>query len=151
MKLRLIFELDFPNDRFAKVLQQLVTTYGRLSRREAAAILELTDSSFSRSFRQMYGRSYRTVQTEIRMRIAACIVRHTGLPVHEISTFLGYAEVSKFQQAFRRFHEYPPTAFRKQTRQNRRFFIIKINGTLQAVCKIVLPRTVSRQKSASNA
>ena len=139
MKLRLIIELDCPNDRFAKVLQQLMATNGRLPRREAAAIMNLTESSFSRSFRQMFGRSYRIVQMEFRMRIAACILQNTGLAVHEISAFLGYAEVSKFQQAFRRFHGSPATAFRKQKREDRRFFILKVNGTLQVVCKIVLP------------
>ena len=148
MKLRLIFELDCPNDRFGEVFQRLIRTFGRLPRHEAATIMHLTDSSFSRSFRQMHGRSYRTVQMEFRMKIAACILQNTGLAVHEISSLLGYAEVSKFHQAVHRFYGCPPTAFRKEKRQNRRLFILKINGTIQAVCKIVLPQPVSRPKSA---
>ena len=146
MKLRLTFELDFPDDRFAKVLQRLITTNGRLSRREAAAMVHLTENSFSRTFREIHGRSYRQLQLEIRMRIAACLLKHTSLDIGELSAFLGYEEVRKFQLAFRRFHGQTPTTFRRSGR-SARHFLLKVNGALQADCRIVLSRQVPGRAS----
>jgi AraC-like DNA-binding protein len=138
VKLRLAFELDFPDYRFSKVLHQLIATNGRLSRREAAAMVHLTENSFSRTFRETHGRSYRHLQLEVRMRIAACLLKHTSLDVSAISAFLEYQEVRKFQEAFRRFYGKSPTTFRRSGRAPD--FILRINGVLHADCRIVLAR-----------
>lgn len=139
MKLRLAFELDFPDYRFSKVLHQLIATNGRLLRREAAAMVHLTENSFSRTFRETHGRSYRQLQLEVRMRIAACLLKHTSLDVSAISAFLEYQEVRKFQKAFRRFYGRSPTTFRRSGRPAPHF-VLKIDGVLHADCQIVLAR-----------
>ncbi len=143
MKVRLTFEWNFPNDRFSDVLQRLIATHGRLSRAEAAELAHLAPNSFSRTFHRMCGRSYRSVQLEIRMRIAACFLQQTHLDVSEIAAGLGYAEISKFHQAFRRFYGYPPATFRKRRRRKGYYFILELNGVLEAHCKVVLSQLSS--------
>lgn len=99
----------------------------------------MTESSFSRTFRRIHGRSFRSLQIEVKMKVAGCLLQHTDLDVSEISAFLGYAEVNKFQQAFRRFHRTSPTVFRSSKRRKARTFTLKIDGgVLQADCKLVL-------------
>jgi AraC-like DNA-binding protein len=71
------------------------------------------------------------------MRIAACFLQHTHLEVSEIAEVLGYAEVNKFQQAFRRFHNCPPVAFRNRCGRKVRYFILGMNGVVQGECKVI--------------
>src|SRR5262249_8739462 len=102
-------------------------------------MVHLTENSFSRTFRETHGRSYRHLQLEVRMRIAACLLKHTSLDVSAISAFLEYQEVKKFQDAFRRFYGKSPTNFRRSGGPPPHF-ILKLNGVLHVDCKIVFAR-----------
>ncbi len=57
------------------------------------------------------GTSYRALLNEARSAVAADLLRNVGLTVEEVSTRLGYTEVSTFSHAFKRWYGVAPSAF----------------------------------------
>ncbi|MFC7451239.1 AraC family transcriptional regulator [Rhodococcus daqingensis] len=62
------------------------------------------------------GTSFRALLDEVRERLAEELLVAGGLPVAEVARRLGYAEVSSFSQAFRRWKGMSPRAFRDRRR-----------------------------------
>jgi AraC-like DNA-binding protein len=57
------------------------------------------------------GTSFRELLNEARSTVAVNLLRNVGLTVEEVSTRLGYTEVSTFSHAFRRWHGVAPSAY----------------------------------------
>ncbi|OBA76748.1 AraC family transcriptional regulator [Mycobacterium sp. 1554424.7] len=57
------------------------------------------------------GTSFRSLLNEARSTVAVDLLRNVGLTVEEVSTRLGYTEVSTFSHAFKRWHGVAPSAY----------------------------------------
>lgn len=57
------------------------------------------------------GTSFRALVNEARATVAVDLLRNVGLTVEEVSTRLGYTEVSTFSHAFKRWHGVAPSAY----------------------------------------
>ena len=60
------------------------------------------------------GTSFRALLNEARSTVAVDLLRNVGLTVEEVSTRLGYTEVSTFSHAFKRWYGLPPSAYSRQ-------------------------------------
>jgi AraC-like DNA-binding protein len=60
------------------------------------------------------GTSFRALLNEARSTVAADLLRNVGLTVEEVSTRLGYTEVSTFSHAFKRWYGLPPSAYSRR-------------------------------------
>lgn len=70
--------------------------------------------NLSRLFRQHCGRGFQQYVQELRMRKAAELLCTTRLPVATIARRVGYRDVSRFGEHFRRQFRVQPSRFRKQ-------------------------------------
>lgn len=59
------------------------------------------------------GTSFRDLLNEARSTVAVDLLRNVGLTVQEVSTRLGYTEVSTFSHAFKRWHGLAPSDIRR--------------------------------------
>jgi AraC-like DNA-binding protein len=60
------------------------------------------------------GTSFRALLNEARSAVAVDLLRNVGLTVEEVSTRLGYTEVSTFSHAFKRWYGVAPSAYSRQ-------------------------------------
>ncbi|ORV91563.1 AraC family transcriptional regulator [Mycobacterium interjectum] len=60
------------------------------------------------------GTSFRALLNEARSTVAVNLLRDVGLTVEEVSTRLGYTEVSTFSHAFKRWHGVAPSAYSRR-------------------------------------
>lgn len=60
------------------------------------------------------GTSFRALLNEARSTVAVDLLRNVGLTVEEVSTRLGYTEVSTFSHAFKRWYGVAPSAYSRQ-------------------------------------
>jgi AraC-like DNA-binding protein len=60
------------------------------------------------------GTSFRSLLNEARSTVAIDLLRNVGLTVEEVSTRLGYTEVSTFSHAFKRWHGVAPSAYSRR-------------------------------------
>ncbi len=60
------------------------------------------------------GSSFRTIVQDIRYQTARHLIHEAGLPLAEIATTLGYAELSVFTRAFRRWAGMTPSEWRRR-------------------------------------
>ncbi len=61
------------------------------------------------------GTSFRALLNEARSTVAVNLLRDVGLTVEEVSTRLGYTEVSTFSHAFKRWHGVAPSAYSRRS------------------------------------
>lgn len=86
-----------------------------LSLNEAARQLTVSPRTLRRHL-ALEGVSLRVLQDEVREALAEDLLVADGLPVAEIAERLGYAQVSSFTQAFRRWKGVSPGRYREQAR-----------------------------------
>jgi AraC-like DNA-binding protein len=60
------------------------------------------------------GTSFRALLNEARSMVAVDLLRNVGLTVEEVSTRLGYTEVSTFSHAFKHWHGVAPSAYSRR-------------------------------------
>jgi AraC-like DNA-binding protein len=60
------------------------------------------------------GTSFRALLNEARSTVAVDLLRNVGLTVEEVSTRLGYTEVSTFSHAFKRWYGLAPSAYSRR-------------------------------------
>ncbi len=77
---------------------------------EVSAILHLSDRTLRHRLAREHT-SFRRLLDEVRSRLAEELLLTGGLPVAEVARRLGYAEVSSFSQAFRRWKGVGPRAY----------------------------------------
>ena len=69
--------------------------------------------NLSRLFRQHHGVSFQGYLQKVRLEKAAELLRSTRLPVARIARRVGYRDVSRFGQHFKRRFRAAPTAYRQ--------------------------------------
>lgn len=57
--------------------------------------------------------SFRAIQAEVRMSLAAEYLCHTQLPIAEIAYLLGYSDVTAFYRSFKKHHDVTPAQYRQ--------------------------------------
>lgn len=72
--------------------------------------------NLSRLFRKTYGMSFQAYLQKIRLEKAADLLHQTRLPVSLIARRIGYRDVSRFGQHFKRRYGHTPAAFRGEGR-----------------------------------
>jgi two-component system response regulator YesN len=80
----------------------------------AAKVAFTSPGNLSRLFRQHHGISFQGYLQKIRLEKAAELLRATRLPVARIARRVGYRDVSRFGQHFKRDFGTPPNVWRKK-------------------------------------
>lgn len=71
-----------------------------------------SEGHFARLFRQRTGQSVVQFLTDLRIRQAVYLLRHTGMTVSEIADRVGFSNLFYFSRVFRRRAGVPPSAYR---------------------------------------
>jgi AraC-like DNA-binding protein len=78
----------------------------------ASKIAFTSPGNLSRLFRQQHGLSFQAYLQRLRLEKAAELLRTTKLPIARIAKRVGYRDVSRFGQHFKRWFEATPVAYR---------------------------------------
>lgn len=96
------------------ILEYLHTRYAdAISLDSLAARFATNRTSLNKKFREAVGMSVIAYLTNIRIEVAAALLRNTMLNVREIASRVGFADEAYFSRAFRKRHGLSPLAFRK--------------------------------------
>jgi transcriptional regulator GlxA family with amidase domain len=108
---------------FSNVFDAIVEGRGWLTQEQAAAMVDLSPSQFSRAFHKRYGATFREIQRTVRLELSALVVMLTGWSMTKISDAFHYSSLGKWGEAFSEQFGEPPTQYRERFRQNpKRFF-----------------------------
>jgi AraC-like DNA-binding protein len=100
-------------ERLAPALQMITSNYASSLRvGELARCCGLSEPHFRRLFTRTIGRSPRTYWNDLRLRMAASLLRSTGRSVLEISSDVGFETLSSFNRLFRTRFGKPPRSWR---------------------------------------
>ena len=94
---------------FSFILQHLHT---KLTLSATAAAVGLSDSAFSRSFKQMSGQTFSDTVRKLRLAEACKLLRDTDRPIASICYRVGYTNLSNFNRQFRHQYGVTPSTFR---------------------------------------
>lgn len=86
----------------------------RLTLAEAAAMVHLNPSYFSKLFRKRTSATFTDYMTTVRIREAARLLERTSLRVAEIAERLGFADVAYFSNTFKKTTGQTPSEYRKE-------------------------------------
>jgi AraC-like DNA-binding protein len=84
---------------------------GQYSADQTAALFSMQRRTLSRRLREE-GTTFEALLAEIRYETARQLLVDTRMPVHDVAAAIGYAEVSVFTRAFKRWSGTTPTAWR---------------------------------------
>ncbi len=80
---------------------------------DVARVVAFTSpGNLSRLFRQSYGMSFQAYLQKIRLEKAAELLTTTRLPISRIARRVGYRDVSRFGQHFKRYFSHTPSEYR---------------------------------------
>jgi AraC-like DNA-binding protein len=85
---------------------------GEVTEESLAASLNLSQSSLQRRLKKE-GTTYRAVLQEVRCNLAGRMLADGSKTLNEIAFLLGFAELSAFSRAFKRWTGMAPSAYRK--------------------------------------
>jgi len=85
----------------------------------ARRIAFTSPGNLSRLFRQHHGVSFQTYLQKLRLEKAAELLVATRLPIARIAKRVGYRDISRFGQHFKRHHGQTPSEWRNKPSQNR--------------------------------
>ena len=88
---------------------------GWLKFSELAGNIDITDSYFSRIFKEKTGKKFIDYLTEIRIDKAKQLLEHTDLKTNEVSSSVGYPNARYFSQIFKRYTGFVPSEFKKKS------------------------------------
>jgi len=71
-----------------------------------------------RAFAEAGGTSFRDVLAKVRMRHARALLAADQIPVRQVASRVGYHQPAQFAKSFRRYHGYPPSAYRRESRRS---------------------------------
>lgn len=101
-------------NRLAPALDRLAWAHQQsTSVGELAALCNLSEAHFRRLFRATLGRSPREYAFDVRMRLAASLLRGTNQPVSAISRDCGFESLSSFNRVFRKTFGAAPRDWRR--------------------------------------
>jgi AraC-like DNA-binding protein len=101
-------------DLVDRVLSYIADAAGEVKMAEAAAMIGMSESTFSRYFARTAGQSFSDTVRKMRMAQARQLLEHTDRPVATIASRVGYQNLSNFNRQFRRVHQLTPTQFRRR-------------------------------------
>ena len=84
---------------------------GNISDAIVAQSLQMSERTLQRRLRE-FGTTFKSILNEVRVDLANSYIRDSRLTLTEISYMLGFAEISTFSRAFKRWTGQPPSAFR---------------------------------------
>jgi AraC-like DNA-binding protein len=113
---KMTVEIDVPDSLLEPVFRALATRAGRLTKVEAARLVHLSPSGFSRLFRRTCGVSFRAARLEAKLMTATALLSHTSMRVSEIAFSVGYSRLNRFERAFKKRHGLTPTLYRRSLR-----------------------------------
>lgn len=99
--------------RIDKVLQYLSQNYSQeISLVEAAEIVHMSVSSFSRFFKRLTGKNFVNYLNELRVSSACTLLIETDMNISEICFRSGFQSVANFNRRFRQIKKVSPKEFR---------------------------------------
>ena len=113
---KMTVEIDVPDSVLEPVFRALATQAGRLTETDAARLVHLSPSGFSKLFRRSCGVTFRAARLEAKLMAATALLSHTQLRVSEIAYSVGYSRLSRFERAFKKRHGLTPTLYRRAVR-----------------------------------
>jgi AraC-like DNA-binding protein len=88
---------------------------GEVTEESLAASLNLSQSTLRRRLKKE-GTTYRAVLQEVRCTLAGNMLEDGSMTLNEISFLLGFAELSAFSRAFKRWTGVAPSEYRESAR-----------------------------------
>ncbi|WP_237648669.1 response regulator transcription factor [Sediminibacillus terrae] len=88
--------------------------YLPLSLHELANELHISDSYFSRIFKEQTGKNFVEYMTELRLEKAKELLSRTSLKTNEVSSSVGYQDARYFSQIFKKHTGFLPSVYRKK-------------------------------------
>lgn len=105
-------EMSSEHDIVDDVRRMLLSQPGELQNLDAVARQLNISSRTLRRRLQGAQTSFRAIQAEMRMSLAAEYLSHTHLPIAEIAYLLGYSDVTAFHRSFKKHHGVTPAQYR---------------------------------------
>ena len=78
-----------------------------------ASSLGYTEAYLSRRIREVFGKPFRLLLQEYRLKAAEELIRTSRLPIEEVIRAVGYENTSHFYRAFQEFYGETPHKYRK--------------------------------------
>ncbi len=115
---------SYNSRRIEKVMGFIHTSFDRqISLGEAARIASMTESAFSRFFKQRTGMTFIDCVTEVRLGSASRMLISTTKTIAEIAYSCGFNNISNFNRIFRKKKGCTPRELRESYDQGTRVFI----------------------------
>jgi AraC-like DNA-binding protein/quercetin dioxygenase-like cupin family protein len=103
------------SERVTRVCRYIHEHLGEpLCRDEAAAVIHLSPSAFSRYFKRHTGKNFHDFVSELRVGRACRLLSEGELNVTEIAYACGFGNLASFNRCFRRLKKANPTEFRRR-------------------------------------
>lgn len=103
------------HDRMYKIHEFIDLNYGRkLTLKEFAIIVDMSEQSFSRFFTKTMGRSVFVFLNEYRINMACRLLIDTDLSISEIGYRSGFESLTFFYKKFKKIKDISPSSYRKQ-------------------------------------
>ncbi|MBS4209360.1 response regulator [Bacillus sp. FJAT-50079] len=97
-----------------EVIQYIKDHYQEsISLQDLAAQFFISDSYFSRIFKEHTGQNFIEYVTEHRITVAKDLLKYTSLKTNEVSSYVGYTDQRYFSQIFKKYTGMTPTAYKK--------------------------------------
>lgn len=98
----------------ARIRQYIDEHYGEeLSLEEISSRFFISKFQLSRLFKKQYQVNYHDYVTQVRMKAAADLLRHSSLRLYEVSERVGYEQASHFSSVFKRYYAQSPRDYRQ--------------------------------------
>jgi AraC-like DNA-binding protein len=106
-------------DRLKPLFDTMEQNYaGRISTEDAAAVVNMSLSTFRRTFMQLTGESFLQYLNSFRVAKAQKLLASSEMPISEIGLEVGFCDQSYFGMIFRRMTQMTPRAYRQQVHQS---------------------------------
>src|SRR6056297_775933 len=105
-------EQDFSNDRMARVLHYISTSYQqKIELEKAASIAHLHPAAFCRFFKEKSGKSLSQFVNEMRIAYACRLIIEGNHSISQVCFESGFNNLSNFNRTFKRQTGFTPTAY----------------------------------------
>jgi AraC-like DNA-binding protein len=106
-------------DRLKPLFDMMESNYaGRISTEDAAAIVNMSLSTFRRTFIQLTGESFVQYLNTFRIAKAQKLLASTDMPISEVCLEVGFCDQSYFGMIFRRLTQMTPRHYRQKINQS---------------------------------
>ena len=114
-------EQNFSNDRMAKVLHYINTSYQqKVELEKVASIANLHPSAFCRYFKEKTGKSLSEYLNNMRLSYACRLILEGNLSISQVCFESGFNNLSNFNRTFKKHTRYTPTEYYREF--HRRWF-----------------------------